>query len=174
MKRLLPITYLKKIIVCLMVMSPIDIFGQDLLTCFTHPFSSEPIPLFSKPNVYMKDLCIDVDGEAGYEVIPLRKEDGFILVHFPCCEYISDEKQAWVKIGDLGVVVQNYDNYSIPVYTQPDSLSTIQTYLLKSYIGLLYDWTDDFVMLQIKDKDVECFGWIDRSYICGSPYTTCN
>lgn len=59
-------------------------------------------------------------------------------------------------------------------YSQPDSLSMIQTYLLESHIAVLFDWNENFVLMQIKENNMECTGWINRRYVCGSPYTTCN
>jgi hypothetical protein len=38
----------------------------------------------------------------------------------------------------------------------------------------LYNWNKDFVMVCVKDEKTEYVGWIDRRYVCGSPYTTCN
>ena len=142
------------------------------IACFTHPLCGFPITLYSTPSAFacLKDLSIPTSGEAGYEVVALRKENDFILLSFP----YGENEQAWVKIGDVGVIVQNYSNYSIPMYTQPDSLSTVQTYLLEGYIAILYDWTEDFVRVCIHDEKSEYIGWIDRRYICGSSYTTCN
>ncbi|MCR5049692.1 MAG: hypothetical protein K6A36_01255 [Paludibacteraceae bacterium] len=160
---------MKKIIVLILVFFPIDIFGQGI-ECFTHPLCGFPITLFSAPSAFscLKDLS--VSGEAGYEVEALRTENGYILISHP-----NDEnEQVWVRIGDVGVVIQNYNNYSIPVYTQPDSFSVVQTYLSKSYIAILYEWNKDFVKVCVKDEKAEYIGWVDRRYICGSPYTTCN
>lgn len=162
---------IKKIVIFILAIIPIDILGQGI-DCFTHPLCGFPITLYSSPSAFacLKDLSIPTSGEAGYEVVALRKENSFILLSFP----YGENEQAWVKIGDVGVVIQNYSNYSIPIYTQPDSSSTVQTNLLTGYIAILYDWTEDFVRVCVKDEESECIGWIDRQYICGSPYTTCN
>ena len=113
---------------------------------------------------------MEISGEAGYEVEALRAENGYIML-----SHLNEEKEhVWVRVGDVGIVIQNYNNYSIPVFFHPDSLSTVQTYLSESYIAILYDWNKDFVMVSIKDEKMEYIGWINRRYVCGSPYTTCN
>lgn len=159
---------IKKILIFIIVLSPIDMLAQ-YLECFTHPLCKidAPIPIYSEPYVYIKDLYIL--GEAGYEVEALKRDNNFILIsHLP-----NENEPIWVQIGDVGIVIQNYNKDSIPVYSQPDSLSMIQTYLLESHIAL-FDWNENFVLMQIKEHNMECTGWINRRYVCGSPYTTCN
>ena len=160
---------MKKILIFIIVIYPIGILGQ-CIECFTHPLCGFPIALFSMPSAHACIGNLDIPGEAGYEVEAVRAENGYILLSHPK----KESEQVWVRIGDIGVVIQNYNNYSIPVYSQPDSLSTVQTYLLESYIGILYNWNKDFVMVCVKDEKTEHVGWIDRRYVCGSPYTTCN
>lgn len=155
--------------IIIFILFSINSTGQNIL-CFTHPMCNidESISLYSEPDVYKCELY--VDGEAGYEVDAIRKEENYILIsHLPV-----QENPIWISIGDLGVVVQNYDRDSIPMYIQPDSLSFIQTFLVETYIAILYDWTEKFVKVQIEDSNMNFIGWIDRRYICGSPYTTCN
>lgn len=153
----------------MLIMFPIGILGQGI-DCFTHPLCGFPITLFSAPSAFACWEDLLVSGEAGYEVEALRTEKGYILISHPN----EENEEVWVRIGDVGVVVQNYNNYSIPMYAEPDSLSIIQTYLLKGYIAILCDWNKDFVRVCVKDEKAEYIGWIDRRYVCGSPYTTCN
>lgn len=157
------------IFIVTIIIFPIEIMGQGI-ECFTHPQCGCPITLFSRPSACARLNDLKISGEGGYEVEALRTENGYILLSH------IDEKneQVWVKIGDVGVVIQNYNNDSIPVYTQPDSLSAVQTYLLDGYVAIFYDWNKDFVRVCIKDDKIEWIGWVDRKYICGSPYTTCN
>ena len=160
---------LKKILIFIIVIFPLDIFGQGI-ECFTHPQCGCPITLYSRPSACARLKDLYISGEAGYEVEALKTEKGYILLSH--IEGVNE--QAWVRIGDVGVVIQNYNNYSIPVYTQPDSSSTIQTYLLEGYVATFYDWNKDFIRVCVKVEEVEWIWWIDRKYICGSPYTTCN
>lgn len=161
---------MKKILIFLLILFSIHIYGQSI-ECFTHPLCKidDPIPIYSKPGVYIKDLYIS--GEAGYEVEALKKESDFILLsHIP-----SETDSIWVNIGDVGVVIQNYSEDSIPIYSLPDSLSMIQTYLFESSIAILLDWNENFVFVQIQENNMkEYTGWINRRFVCGSPYTTCN
>ncbi len=160
---------MKKILIFIIVIFPINIFGQSI-ECFTHPICGFPITLYSKPSAYACLKELEISGEAGYEVEALRAENGYIML-----SHLNEENEhVWVRVGDVGIVIQNYNNYSIPVFFHPDSLSTVQTYLSESYIAILYDWNKDFVMVSIKDEKMEYIGWINRRYVCGSPYTTCN
>ena len=141
----------------------------ECISCFTHPLCTinEPISLYSEPDKYICELYISGDG--GYEVCALTRVENYIAVlDLPCGRDTS-----WVHIGDVGVVAQIYDQ-NIPIYSQNDSLSTILGYLSESHIGILYDWDEKYVLVKIKDDNIDKTGWLNRGYICGSPYTTCN
>lgn len=159
---------MKKVLIFTIIIFPIYLRGQSI-ECFTHPFANTPISLYSEPYIYLNKLY--VSGEAGYEVIATQKESDYILI----CDFYDESELGWVMVGDLGIVIQNYVNDLIPIYSSPDYLSTIQTYLTEeSYIAILYDWTTDFAKIKIEEGNLICLGWIDRKYLCGSPYTTCN
>jgi hypothetical protein len=152
------------------VFTEIELLGQYHIEAFTHPLSNtkQKVSIYRAPDVYYKELKSDV--EAGWIVDVKEKSGNYFQID------ISDLKlrNIWIHIGDIGTVVQNYDSIAIPIYVEPDTTSFIFRYIYESCIGLIYDISDNMILLQIC-KDSECFfGWIERKYLCGSPYTTCN
>jgi hypothetical protein len=163
----------KKIIIlfCIsVVFADFELLGQYHIEAFTHPLSdiNQKVSIYRAPNVYYKELKSDT--EAGWIVDVKQKTGNFFQID------INDLRlnNIWIHIGDLGTVVQNYDSIAIPIYIEPDTTSFKSRYIYESCIGLIYDISDNLILLQII-KENECFfGWIERKYLCGSPYTTCN
>ncbi|MFV0598393.1 MAG: hypothetical protein ACK5M0_01520 [Bacteroidales bacterium] len=160
------------LIICLIILLPnIIIFGQDRnIEAFTHPFSNikQKVSLYYSPNSYFKEL--DSDKEAGWLVVIKQKRDNYFQID------IEDLKlyNIWVHKGDLGVVVQNHDSIAIPMYSMPFLDSPKITYVHESNIGLIYDISDKMLFIQIIKEEDSFFGWVERKYLCGNPYTTCN
>lgn len=147
------------------------IFGQDKhIEAFTHPLSdiNQKISIYYSPNLYFKEL--ESDKEAGWIVVIKQQQDNFFQID------IEDLKlyNTWIHKGDLGVVVQNYDSIAIPMYSMPFLDSSPLTYIYESCIGLIYDISDKMLFIQIIKEEDSFFGWVERKYLCGSPYTTCN
>lgn len=144
----------------------------DIVECFTHPISaiSNPISLYTEPYHYEKELYIDHGSEGGYLVIAEEIFDNFIKIRL-----LNDSTYVrWVHVGDVGVVIQNYDHLLIPIYSDCSDQSTIITYIDNSYIGLIVNFSKDFICLMINTQKNLIYGWVEKKYICGDPYTTCN
>lgn len=165
---------MKKIILlfCLSaVFADFELLGQhNNIEAFTHPLSDikQKVSIYYAPNMYYKELKSDT--EAGWIVIIKQKTGNYFQID------IEDLKlyDIWIHVGDVGIVVQNYDSITIPIYIEPDTTSFKSRYIYESCIGLIYDISDNLIFLQII-KENECFfGWVERKYLCGSPYTTCN
>jgi hypothetical protein len=137
------------------------------LEAFTHPLSLEPISIYYNPDSYYKKL--ESDSEGGWNVIIKQKLGNFFRVDIDELKLYD----IWIQTGDIGLIVQNYDSIPIPVYNNPHINSKILTTLYKSYIGLVCDISDNFVQLKI-DSNNDIIGWVEKKYLCSSPYTTCN
>ena len=151
--------------------------GQNNVVGFTHPLAkyNESISIYNAPYIYDKELYIDtIANEAGYLVIVEERHDLFLKIRM-----IDDSTFVkWVRVGDIGVSIQNYDLKEIPVYSKASNNSPLITCLYSSYIGLIYDIMDCYVCLEIIDPNnswqtTHVIGWIKSSYLCGDPYTTC-
>lgn len=146
-------------------------FGQSL-PCFTHPLKhlSEPISIYKSPFVYQKELYMDDSEEGGYEVCAIRRTSGFIQ----CWDNINPTDTFWVHIGDVGVIIQNYNHDTIPIYDSSTS-QTVICALVDSYLGIVYNWNDSMALLKVLDWDWNpiAMGWLHRKYLCSSPRTTC-
>ena len=147
-------------------------FGQKIyknIEGFTHPVDiKKRLSIYSNPNIYLKELKADV--ETGWMVEVKQKKDNYFQID------IKDLKlyNVWIHLGDIGIVVQNYDSIAIPVYLAPNTNSIVSKYIFKSCVGLIYDVTGDFFLLQIIQDNQYTFGWIERKYLCSNPYTTCS
>ncbi len=143
------------------------VIGQ--IDAFTHPFedTSTTISLYSSPNVYLKELSSD--NEAGWMVKIKDKKDAFF------CIDIIDLKlyDVWIHRGELGSIIQNYEKKIIPYYS---SSNQIIGYINGSHIVRIFDYDDEkvFIQLFIDTISSPIYGWIDKIYLCGDPYTTCN
>lgn len=138
---------------------------------FTHPYKLDLMPTYSSPNKFYSYLQADTEG--GWIVEIQKQQEGFFYVKLPSgCEL--PKKYIWVKSGDLGVVIQNYNSIGIPVYLSADTLSVPATYILNSVIGIIYSIKKDFVLLRCRYNGYEIKGWVQKKYLCGNPYTTCN
>lgn len=141
------------------------------LEAFTHPYNINQVPTYRSPNKFYSYLQADTEG--GWIVEIQKQREGFFYVKLPSeCEL--PKKYIWIKAGDLGVVVQNYDSIEIPVYLSADTLSVPVTYISHSTIGIIYSIKKDFVLLRCRYNDEEVKGWVQKKYLCGNPYTPCN
>jgi len=135
---------------------------------FTHPLNiKDSVSIYLEPNKYYKELGSDL--EAGWIVKVKQKKENYFKID------IVDLKlhDIWIHIGDIGIVVQNYDSIALPVYTVSDTNSLVNKYIYKTCIGLIYDVKGDMYLLQIVIENECFFGWIERKYLCPNPYTTC-
>lgn len=159
------------LLICLLVFfGDLEVFGQQDIEAFTHPLSDikQKVPIYHAPNEYYMELKSDT--EAGWIVSIKQKAGNYFQIDIK--ELKLHDK--WIHIGDVGTVVQNYDSIAIPIYTEPDTTSFKSRYIYESCIGLIYDISDNLIFLQFV-KEKECFfGWVERKYLCGNPYTTCN
>jgi len=139
---------------------------------FTHPVNSNDIPLYYKPCKFYSYLQSDT--EAGWVVKIKKKHSRYFLVKLPE-ECNLSKKNVWIKAGDVGVVVQNYDSIKIPLYKSANTLSKPIKYIYSSSIGEIYDIKKKVVLLDIiLDSGEVVHGWVEKKYLCGNPYTTCN
>jgi hypothetical protein len=138
---------------------------------FTHPYNLEKIPVYSKPNKFYSYLQSDT--EAGWVVKIQEQKSGYFYVKLPTdCDLLK--KDIWVKSGDIGIVIQNYDSIKIPMYVSADTLSNSIAYIYTSTIGRIYGIKKELVLLSIKYDNKDIQGWVEKKYLCGNPYTTCN
>lgn len=145
---------------------------QTGFDAFTHPDNLQAVSIYSKPNKLYTSLQPDV--EAGWIVRVKKKHMDFFKIELPASSK-PFKKNVWIKAGDIGVIIQNHDSIKIPAYLSSNNLSTPYTYILNSMIGKIYDVKDNVVLLSIKlysGEIIEC--WVEKKYLCGNPYTTCN
>ena len=141
------------------------------LEVFTHPYNLNQVPTYRSPNKFYSYLQADTEG--GWIVEIQKQSEGFFYVKLPSeCEL--PQKGIWLKAGDLGVVVQNYDSIEIPVYLSADTLSVPVTYISHSTTGIICSIKKDFVLLRCRYNGAEVKGWVQKKYLCGNPYTSCN
>lgn len=146
-----------------------DVFAQYPIEAFSHPINKNPIELYKKPNKFYKTLLPDT--EAGWTVTVIKKEKQYFELNIEELSLYN----VWVKVGDIGLIIQNNNGENIPLYINPSTTSSVKFILTESYIGKIYDIKDDFVLVRIKDKNNKCIcGWVERRYLCSNPYTTCN
>lgn len=144
---------------------------QFIFQAFTHPNDLEKISIYSKPDKFYSYLSSDK--EAGWIVKIMNKNANYFYVKLPPECYFS-KKNIWVKSGDLGIIIQNYDSIKIPIYESSDTLSNSIQYIYSSTTGRIYDIKNDLFLLGFKYENKEILGWIEKKYLCGNPYTTCN
>ncbi len=142
--------------------------AQCHFPAFTHPIDTGRVSIYSAPNIYAFEC--NQDEEGGWEIEVIGKSGNYF--------YITSDKRelknVWIHIGDVGVVIQNYDSIPILIYTQPNTTSFALDTIYQSCIGLVYDYSEHFTFLRIMDKDNKLvYGWVENKYLCGSPYTTC-
>ncbi len=142
--------------------------NQATIKAFTHPFDiDQSVSIYHSPNKYYKELSADI--EAGWIVKVNQKEGNYFQIDIEDIQL----KNIWIHMGDIAVVIQNYDSIALPIYTAPNTNAAVSKYVYYSCIGLLYDYTDDFFLLQLITENECFFGWVERKYLCYNPYTTC-
>jgi len=163
---------MKKYIVLLIFLSMFLIGESKVkynnIKAFTHPIDiKHSVSIYNAPGKYYKELNPDI--EAGWIVNVKQRECNYFQID------ILDLKiyNVWIHVGDIGVVVQNYDSVALPVFSRPDTNSVIINYVYNSCIGLIYDISDNFLLLQIITEKECYFGWVERRFLCYNPYTTC-
>jgi hypothetical protein len=147
----------------------------DTVECFTHPNGKGNISLFSKPNANNFSTYLQSDEEAGWIVSIKKQHKDFFLIELPKESQVYDKKM-WIKAGDVGVVVQNYDSIGIPIYMSLEDISILNCrYIYESIIGKIYDITKNYILIEITLNDGNVTkAWVEKKYLCGNPYTTCN
>ncbi|MDR1006116.1 MAG: hypothetical protein LBL74_04555 [Bacteroidales bacterium] len=145
-----------------------NLFAQYNREVFTHPLNLKPISIYHTPYAYYMEL--KSDNEGGWIAKVKHKSENYFEIDIEELNLYN----VWVHLGDLGLIVQNNDSIAIPVYSNQDTNSTINEYIYESYIGLIYDISDNFVFLQLIIDDKCLFGWVENKYLCSNPYTTCN
>jgi hypothetical protein len=158
-------------LICLFVcLINIRLFAQYNVEAFTHPLSitTQTVSIYSSPDVYSQELKSDI--EAGWIVIVKQRKGNYFQMDIEDLNL----RNIWIHIGDVGIVIQNYDPIAIPAYNQPDTTSCINNYIYESSIALIYDISESLLFLQVVKESDSFFGWIERKYLCGNPYTTCN
>ena len=143
--------------------------GQSGFEAFTHPegFLPQTVSIYHSPNVYSKE--IESDKEAGWIVRVYERRGNYLRIDIEDLELHG----VWVHCGDIGVVIQNYDNLQIPFFSSLIDIKCDTTYITKSYMAIVYDYVDPYVFVRIDSKN-NIYGWIEKKYLCGSPYTTCH
>ena len=144
-------------------------FLQNHLEAFTSPYSLNNTSIYDCPYNYMTE--ISPDAEAGWTVLIKGKVDNFFCVDIEDLNL----KNVWVHRGDVGIVIQNYDSIPIPIYSSFfnfDTINSSKEYVYTGHIAIIYDISEKFVFVHIPQLYI--YGWVDRKYLCGSPYTTCN
>jgi hypothetical protein len=138
------------------------------IKAFTHPINNkQKVSIYYSPGKYFKELSSDI--EAGWIIEVKQKKVNYFQIDIKDLSLSN----VWIHTGDVGVVVQNYDSIALPIYTAPNINAEVSKYVYNTCIGLLYDYTDDFFLLQLIINDKCFFGWVERKYLCSNPYTTC-
>ena len=144
-------------------------FLQNHLSAFTNPNGLNKTSIYSSPYNYMME--ISPDEEAGWEITLKGMVDNFFCVDIEDLNL----KNVWIHKGDIGIVIQNYDSIPIPIYSSFfdfDTINASKEYVYTGHVAIVYDISEKFVFVHIPQLYI--YGWIDRKYLCGSPYTTCN
>ena len=162
----------KVVFFCLLSCIDLSLFANNRekgIECFTHPMLAcdIPISIYTAPYEYEKQMSRDRSQEAGWIVYAEEVYKDFIKIRF------ENDSIRWVHLGDVGVVVQNYFDFGIPVYFRPDKTAPKITYIYESQMALLINFTDDYACVVIIGIEDSIYGWVERKYLCGSPYTTC-
>lgn len=135
---------------------------------FTHPVDIEhSVSIYYSPGEYYKEL--DSDDEAGWIVNVKKRKLNYFQIDIPELKL----NNVWIHLGDIGIVIQNYDSIALPIFSEPNVNSKVITHIYQSYIALIYDISNNFFLLQIITNEKCFFGWVERKYLCASPYTTC-
>ena len=149
----------------------LTIYSQTNFYAFTHPKSKKKIKTYLLPHKFYSYLY--ADKEAGWIVQVEKENKGYFKIKLPEeCSYKL--KEIWVKSGDIGVVIQNYESFKVPVYKSFKNKSKIIFFINKSIIAKIYDFKNSLVLIKVVNNKKEIWGWIEQKYLCGNPYTTCN
>lgn len=143
--------------------------GQTSFEAFTHPEANtqQRVSIYHSPNVYYTEVLSG--DEAGWIVHIHERQGNYFRIDIDDLNM----NNVWIHCGDLGVVIQNYDNTNIPLFSSISMVNCDTTFLTQSYSAIVYDFVDQFVFVRIEDGDKPLYGWIEKRYLCGSPYTTC-
>lgn len=147
------------------------LYQKVVFKAFTHPYGLGEIPVYSRPNKLYSYLQSDTEG--GWIVEIRKQKAGYLYVTLPAdCDFAK--KDILIKSEDVGVVIQNYDSIQIPMYISADTLSNPTAYIYASTIGSIYAIEKELVLLKVRYDNKDIQGWIEKKYLCGNPYTTCN
>lgn len=143
--------------------------GQIPLEAFTHPEANiqQSVSIYHSPNNYFSE--ISSDDEAGWIVHIHERQGNFFRVDIEDLNM----NNVWIHCGDLGVVIQNYDNANIPLFPSISKECCDTIFLTHNCFAIVYDLVGQFVFVRVEDGDKTLYGWIEKRYLCGSPYTTC-
>jgi hypothetical protein len=140
----------------------------DNIKAFTHPLDiKHSVSIYHTPGNYFRELKPDV--EAGWIINVKQREKNYFKIDILDLKILD----IWIHVGDIGVVVQNYDSIALPIFSRPDTNSIVINFVYKSCIGLIYDISDNFFLLQVITEEACYFGWVERRFLCYNPYTTC-
>ena len=145
---------------------PQTFFLETPAEAFTNPFGLYKTSVYDSPYVYMKEISSNT--EAGWIISIKGKVDNFFSVDIEELNL----KNVWIHKGDIGINIQNYDSIPIPIYSSIDTANSSKQYVFYSYTCAIYDISENYFFVYIPILNI--YGWIDRKYLCGSPYTTCN
>lgn len=145
------------------------VYGQQMFEAFTHPTADlfQRISIYSAPNVHYTE--IDSDTEAGWIAQVYERKGNFFRIDIKDLSL----NNVWIHCGDLGVNIQNYDSINIPLLSSIVKDKCDTTYINFGCTAIVYDFKDPFVFVRINVSDTSLYGWVEKKYLCGSPYTTC-
>lgn len=143
--------------------------GQSSFEAFTHPEANihQNVSIYHSPNSYYMEMSSD--NEAGWIVRVHERQGNFFRIDIEDLNMYN----VWIHCGDLGVVIQNYDHADIPLLSSIFKADCDTVFLTHSYSAIVYDFVDQYVFVRIGDTNEIVYGWIEKKYLCGSPYTTC-
>ena len=155
------------------IVSCFSLHAQSMLDVFTPAFcDSTAINVYEKPGEGHKVLPNKTDKEVFYLLSIVDKEGNFFKVE-PQGRVGGDEWgfKAWIHIGEVYTIIQNYSGRTIPLYCIPQKGSFSTCSILESKICAVYDICNEFVLVNLLDEK-HAWGWVHKCHLNDSPYTT--
>lgn len=140
----------------------------------------EAISVYSSPGKYNKEQKNKISSEIFYFLTIIDKQENYFRVvpEDRDRENRNDEYgfYGWVHRGDVYVIIQNYTNTQIPLYTNPIDKIPTGVYIYEDEYAAVYDISGNYVLVHLisdsNDYSDDIWGWVHKCHLNGNIYTT--
>lgn len=140
------------------------------MQAFSHPLSLDTILVYVDSTGERISLASDL--ESGWRLKVIKASEEEFYVEF--LEGPLQDESVWIEKKDVGVVIENYNNFLIGAYEEPSESSKKIMTINESMVVVLVGFDEFFVQVCLEIEAEMKKVWIQRKFICDNPVTTCN